>query len=1027
MKSRFIQNEESSEEENEKKQESQNQQNNQQTEAQKPSIKSRFAVGSDDEEENEQSGAKVEDKQVSKVEPDGDSDEEGKEEDDRKATQGTATKKAKKKKKGQPMTDDQNATEKAEEKPDESKAKKKKPINAVLKKKIEEERKRKEEIRMKARDAMQEYVLYLRGAYLEDLFDFAQTYRKKHDKTKEKEQKKADGVITNKRKRAQAEKDQIAREAFIQSQRAIEEQIMNVKGEQTGVVGEEPKKRHWQKRRVNHQKRGDDDVEVVVKQTEQTVVEPLPREVEEKVQVVDSKTAVVECDDWENMVVDVSRAKETAESVEINTVVGQKESNKATAQHVTPENQQGSVSEVKKERKTDTQTGKRNDTKTGAKSDAKSDAKDAKTDAESDAKTDPKGDTKTDAKSDPKIDSKLPKQIDSPVVAETAIDVFNLKSKFRCPIICIMGHVDTGKTKLLDHIRKTNVQGGEAGGITQQIGASFFPQGKLKEEIAKVDKKVLGGEVEIPGLLIIDTPGHEAFANLRSRGSSLCDLAIVVVDVMHGLENQTIESIRMLQEKGTPFVIALNKIDRLYQWSPANDQSSYINFLKQTSFVQNVFQEKYNFVIASMAKLDINVALYWKQESHDEYVSVVPTSAITGEGVPDLLGFLTHYAQNVIPERIMRNDNEFKATVLEVKKAEGVGSTIDIIVVNGSLSIDDKVVLSGFDGPIKTFVKGLLTPHPLKELRVKSEYIHHQKIFGAMGVRLVAPGLETAIAGSSVFRYDTTEEADLFSEELQKDIKRVKKIIKLSKEGVGVAASSLGSLEALLVFLKQSKIPVSTICIGDVSKNDLLKVLTPFLQEEGKDWRKRKLEFLTMLCFDVKILPEAFKFGEENDIKMISAKIIYHLFDGFTKHVEEIIVKRKKEFLKLAVFPCVLKQVSCFNTKNPIILGVDVVEGVLKIGTPLCVVTKECLKLGVVESIESNKKPILEARKKNGSVAIRLKSDPSITHGRHFELGDQLVSVLSRESIEVLKEFFRDDMTDDDWNLVRKLKPVFNL
>lgn len=181
------------------------------------------------------------------------------------------------------------------------------------------------------------------------------------------------------------------------------------------------------------------------------------------------------------------------------------------------------------------------------------------------------------------------------------MNFFNFESRFRCPIVCIMGHVDTGKTMILDHIRNTKVQSGEEGGITQQIGASFFPQYKLIEEVAKLDKKVLDVEVEIPGLLIIDTPGHESFANLRSRGSSLCDFAIVVIDIMHSIEPQTIESIKMLIERKTPFVFALNKIDRIFTWQIHKDQSSFTSLQSQESYVKNQFKEKLTPCIKDLA------------------------------------------------------------------------------------------------------------------------------------------------------------------------------------------------------------------------------------------------------------------------------------------------------------------------------------------------------------------------------------------------------------------------------------------
>eukprot|EP00742_Colponemidia_sp_Colp-10_P002334 GILJ01002490.1.p1 GENE.GILJ01002490.1~~GILJ01002490.1.p1 ORF type:complete len:972 (-),score=276.79 GILJ01002490.1:172-3087(-) len=589
-------------------------------------------------------------------------------------------------------------------------------------------------------------------------------------------------------------------------------------------------------------------------------------------------------------------------------------------------------------------------------------------------------------------------------------------NELRSPICCILGHVDTGKTKLLDKIRRTNVQEGEAGGITQQIGATFFPMNKVKEQIVKLDAEM---ECRSPGLLIIDTPGHESFTNLRSRGSNLCDIAILVVDIMHGLEPQTLESLNLLRQRKTPFIIALNKIDRMFDWKANPWMPVRQTLKKQPKHSQQEFEERVQQTIFAFAEQGLNAALYYDNNDYRRNVSIVPTSAITGEGIPDLLMLIVQLTQTIMSTNLMYL-SELQCTVLELKVIEGLGTTMDVILVNGVLHEGDTIVVCGLNGPIVTNIRALLTPQPMKELRIKGEYVHHKSVRAAMGVKICATDLEGAVAGAQLLVAKPGDDIEELKEDVMSDLTNLLGKVDRSGQGVCVQSSTLGSLEALLIFLKESKIPVSTINIGPIHKKDVMKASVML---------EHKKEYATILAFDVKVTPDAARLAEDMGVRIFTADIIYHLFDQFTAYLDALKAEKKREMAQQAVFPCICRIVpTCiFNKKDPIVLGLDVVEGILRVGTPLCVPDKDSFEIGRVISIERDHKPV-EMVKKGNSVAVKISSkDPTVMYGRHFDHTNALVSKISRDSIDALKEHFRDELGKEDWQLVIKLKKVFGI
>lgn len=590
---------------------------------------------------------------------------------------------------------------------------------------------------------------------------------------------------------------------------------------------------------------------------------------------------------------------------------------------------------------------------------------------------------------------------------------------FRSPICCVLGHVDTGKTKILDNIRSSNVQDGEAGGITQQIGATFVPKEAIVKRIAPINKQ---GKIvlDVPGLLIIDTPGHESFSNLRLRGSSLCDIAILVIDLQHGLEPQTIESLKMIRKKKTPFVVALNKIDVCYGWEANKNAGFRQTFKKQKKSVQDHFNDLASRTILQLNEQGLNADLYYENKDLRSNISLVPTSARTGEGIPDLLGLLTQLTQRFMAKRITLKEN-VECTVLEVKKVTGLGTTIDVILSQGTLKQGQTIVLCGLNGAIVTTVRELLMPEPLKELRIKSQYKSHKEITAAQGVKIFAKGLGEAVAGTQLYVCDAgdQESIDFAKRECEEELVETLKKFDTEEQGVTAQASTLGALEAILVFFKASDIPVASVDIGPVHKKNVVKTST-----------QKDEQYRIILSFDVSVDPDAALWAKQNKITIFTADIIYHLFDKYIAFRKDIAEKRKNAVRHLAWFPCRMSILpdAIFRKRDPIIMGVNILEGTLRKGIPIIVPGKNGEEIGVIDSIELNEKQI-EVGKSGTNVCVRIQNtaDAPRAFGRHFDDKDELCTKLSRKAIDTLKDHFRDDMSKDDWKLIMKMKKKFGI
>ena len=555
---------------------------------------------------------------------------------------------------------------------------------------------------------------------------------------------------------------------------------------------------------------------------------------------------------------------------------------------------------------------------------------------------------------------------------------------------CLTEYVDHGKTTLLDKIRETAVAAKEAGGITQAIGATEIPTSTIEKITGKfLEKyKIM---ISVPGLLFIDTPGHEAFTSLRKRGSSIADLAILVIDIKEGFQQQTDESLGFLKEFKTPFAVAATKVDRIDGWITHKNLSFADSLSKQPAHVKENLDKAVYRIVLQLSERGFDSERYDRVSDFKKYVSIIPCSGITGEGISELLMILTGLAQQFLKEELEITSEIGRGSVLEVKDVKGLGTTIDVILYDGKIQRGDWIVIGGKE-PIATKVKALLKPPALSELRVEKQFDNVDVVTAAAGIKISAPGLENAIAGMPIVSVRKLEDIEKVKEELKEIVEEIE--FERKGEGVILKADTLGSLEALIKILKD--IPIKKAEVGIVLRKDIMEIENV----------KNPL-FKAILAFNVPIDPSIEKEAKDKKILIIKSNIIYRLIEDYERFVSETKERIRQEKLASITLPARIKLLPgmVFHASNPAIVGVEVLEGVIKPGFKL---QKDGREIGEIKALQSENVSVEKAGK-GERVAVSIQG-PIV--GRHIKEGDELTTILNPKDLKVLEELKMYDEID---------------
>ena len=585
--------------------------------------------------------------------------------------------------------------------------------------------------------------------------------------------------------------------------------------------------------------------------------------------------------------------------------------------------------------------------------------------------------------------------------------------ELRQPVVVVLGHVDSGKTSLLDKIRGTAVQAREVGGITQHIGASYFPVETIKEITGPLYAKLAKAETPIPGLLVIDTPGHEVFANLRARGGSAADIAIVVVDVNKGFEAQTIESIEILKKRKVPFVVALNKVDMVSGWRASGKFVSE-EVKKQEASVQTLLDEKAYTVVGSLSRLGFPSEAFWRVKDFTKEVAIVPVSARSGVGIPELLAVLVGLTQQYLAKKLERHEGPAKGIVLEFSEETGLGPSMNIILLDGTLRHGDIVVVGKRDGAVVTKIKALLLPKPLDEMRdPRDKFKPVTEVIAAAGLKITSPDLEGVLPGSPLYVYDQKKgvgELEHLKSLVESEIKNAI-VSNTETTGIVLKCDTIGSLEAITELLKEANVPLRMADIGNITRRDVV---------EAAAVKEKDRYAGVVLGFSVKVLDDAQKEAQERDVKIFNEQIIYNLVRSYTdwvayqrEHEESILFNElppicKFQFLKGFIF----------RRNDPAVFGAEIKVGKLK--QKVHVVNGEGKKIGIVHQIQDSGKAIDEATV-GMQIAVSIK-EPTI--GRQINEGDVFYTDINSRQAKQLLERFNHRLNEKEKEILHMLVAV---